>query len=385
MTHPIRHIPESPESRAGGGRRGRNRRRRPARAAVAAAVLLTALLGAAGCGSGGGSDGKSAVEAPAAQRDGGAGSAADGPAAGEAGAGDRAAQPGGTEDAAGPASPGDTRRTPASVPAHVIRTATLTVRVKDVPSALDTARTAAENAGGYISDETTDRDSDGRERSRLVLRIPQEKYTDLLEELAGTGELLERKVDAQDVTDQVVDVESRVKSQRASVARVRELMDRADKLSDIVTLEGELSTRQSELEALLAQRASLEDRTAMATVTLRLTETERAEKSEDELSFPDALAGGWHAFTTGLRWLAVAVGAVLPFAVALALILLLIRLAGRLLPDRAAGRERGPAEPAESAESAAEAASPAPAPAAPPAPGTAPGTGPAPSGRAAEE
>ncbi|WP_078843443.1 DUF4349 domain-containing protein [Streptomyces albus] len=368
MTSPTHHIPES---RAGGRRRGRNHYRGPARTA-AAAVLLTALLGAAGCGSSGGADGKSAAEAPASQEDrGGGGSAADGPAVGDAGTDGRAAQPGGTREGTGPASPGDAARVPKSFPAHVIRTATLTVRVKDVPSALDTARTAVENAGGYVGDETTDRDSDGRERSRLVLRVPQEEYGDLLEELAGTGKLIERKVEAQDVTDQVVDVESRVKSQRASVARVRELMDRADKLSDIVTLEGELSTRQSALEALLAQQASLKERTAMATVTLSLTETARAEKKpdDDETSFTDALAGGWNAMITALRWLAVVVGAVLPFAVALAVILVLVRLAGRLLPDRA-GRRRGTAEPAA---------------AAPPAGGTVPAPRPEPSDPAREE
>ncbi|MBQ0986770.1 DUF4349 domain-containing protein [Streptomyces sp. F63] len=350
MTSPIRHIPESGGR---GRRRGRSRRYGPARAAVAGAVLLTALLGAAGCGSAGGGAGdrSAAKEAPAAQRDEAGGTAADGPAAGEAGTAAR--RPDGTEDASGAASPGDTRRA-ASAPSHVIRTATLTVRVKDVPSALDSARTAAENAGGYVGDETTDRDSDGHERSRLVLRVPQEKYAGLLEELAGTGTLIERKVEAEDVTDQVVDVESRVRSQRASVARVRELMDRAEKLSDIVTLEGELSTRQTELEALLARRAALKERTAMATVTLRLTETQRAEKpGDDELSFAEALAGGWNAMLTGLRWLAVAVGAVLPFAAALAVVLLLIRLAGRLLPDRA-GREPGPAARPEPSDPARE-------------------------------
>ena len=74
--------------------------------------------------------------------------------------------------------------------------------------------------------------------SRVVLRVPQEKYDAVLAELAGAGKLLSRKADAEDVTDQVVDVESRIATQRASVNRVRALMDRAVKLSDVVTLEG---------------------------------------------------------------------------------------------------------------------------------------------------
>jgi hypothetical protein len=214
-------------------------------------------------------------------------------------------------------------RAPKLTASRIIRTASLTVQVKDVPKALDEARTATEDAGGYVGDETTDRDSGGHERTRVVLRVPVDKYDEVLADLQGAGKLLGRTAKAEDVTDQVVDVDSRVKSQRASVARVRELMDRATKLSDVVELEGELSDREADLEALLAQQASLKDRTSLATITLSLSETpvKKAAKDEDP-GFVDALAGGWGAFVTMLRWLAVAFGAVLPFAAVAALLVL---------------------------------------------------------------
>ncbi|MER5431392.1 DUF4349 domain-containing protein [Streptomyces sp. NPDC002588] len=206
---------------------------------------------------------------------------------------------------------------------RIIRTASLTVQVKDVPKALDEARTTTENAGGYVGDETTTRDEEGAEQTRVVLRVPVERYDDVLTALQGAGRLLERTAKAQDVTDQVVDVDSRVASQRASVARIRELMDRATKLSDVVALEGELSSRQADLESLLAQQASLKDRTSLATITLSLSEkpVEKA-AGDDDPGFTDALAGGWDAFVTMLRWLAVGLGAVLPF-LALAVLLVL--------------------------------------------------------------
>ncbi|MFI7504509.1 DUF4349 domain-containing protein [Streptomyces sp. NPDC049687] len=211
---------------------------------------------------------------------------------------------------------------------RIIRTASLTVQVKDVPKALDEARSTTENAGGYIGNESTTRNEDGTEHTRVVLRVPVERYDDVLADLQGAGKLLERTAKAQDVTGQVVDVDSRIKSQRASVARVRELMDRAAKLSDVVTLEGELSRREADLEALLAQQASLKDRTSLATITLSLSEkpVEKAVEDEDP-GFVDALAGGWDAFVTMLRWIAVAFGALLPFlALAALLVLAWLRL-----------------------------------------------------------
>lgn len=290
---------------------------RPVR--VLAATLLAASLALAGCGAGSGSgDSKSAADGNA-----------------------KAAAPGAQRQGAADSAPGASSKTRGGTPdltaGSIIRTASLTVQVKDVPGALDEARTTAQNAGGFVGDETTTRDAGDHERTRLVLRVPTERYDEVLASLQGTGKLLDRTAKAEDVTDQVVDVESRIKSQRASVTRVRELMDKAGKLSDVVTLEGELSSREADLEALLARQASLKDRTALATITLSLTETpvKKAAAKEDRPGFVDALAGGWHVFVTLLRWIALAIGAVLPFALFAALLALLwVRVVRPRLPRR---------------------------------------------------
>ncbi|MFJ4786577.1 DUF4349 domain-containing protein [Streptomyces sp. NPDC088794] len=287
-------------------------------------ILLAATLALAGCG---GSDSGDTTASDAG------GDAKSVPQAAEA-------APGGEQDSAGDknASGSKASAAPDLSASHIIRTASLTVQVKDVPKALDEARTTTENAGGYVGSETTNRGEEGREHTRVTLRVPVEKYDEVLADLQGAGKLLERTAKAQDVTDQVVDVESRIKSQRVSVARVRELMDQATKLSDVVQLEGELSTREADLEALLAQQSSLKDRTSLATITLSLTETPvKAVAKDDDTGFMDALAGGWDAFVTMLRWLAVAFGAVLPFlAVAALLVLAWLRLIRPRLPRRPA-------------------------------------------------
>lgn len=304
---------QSPSSRQGQGQgqihgavRGpagrQGQRTRPVH--VLAGLLLASSLVLAGCGSGGGDSGSDSAAGEKAAPQQAASGNGDGNSDGKA----NAATGAGGSGSSGSGSPVNI------TPSAIIRTATLTVRVKDVPQALDEARTTAENAGGYVGDETTDRDGEGHERTRVVLRVPAAQYEDVLGTLQGAGKLLHRTSKAQDVTDQVVDVRSRIASQRASVARVRELMDKAVKLSDVVELEGELSTRQADLESLLARQASLKDRTSLATITLSLTETQTAAAAkDDDPGFVDALAGGWHVFVTLLRWLLLALGAVLPF------------------------------------------------------------------------
>ncbi|MFE7358491.1 DUF4349 domain-containing protein [Streptomyces sp. NPDC057543] len=295
--------------------------------AVLAAGALAGLLALSGCSASGGASDSSAKSDRAVSAD--ERSAAD--------SDDKAAQ--GPQEAGG--SPAE-RKKSGTLPAgsHVIRTATLSVEVKSVPRAAAAARSAAESAGGLVAAEETERVDDTHEMSHIVLRVPQAEYDAVLRELAGAGKLLSRTSSAKDVTDQVVDVESRIATQRASVARVRKLMDRAEKLADVVTLEGELSSRQASLESLLAQQASLKDRTTLATITLDLSEPEATAKEDgdDGPGFLDALGGGWHAFVTVLRWLAMAVGAAAPFLAAVAVLLLL----GRLLRGRLRGRRTPP-------------------------------------------
>ncbi|MFF2527208.1 DUF4349 domain-containing protein [Streptomyces liangshanensis] len=332
-----------------------------------AAALLTVSLALAGCGAGGGDD----VMSQSKSDEGG--QAADRPGPGGEGA-----------VAEGPATaakdPGN------AVPAvtHVIRTAQLAVEVKDAGKALATARSVVLGAGGLVEKESTERVEDDHVSTTVVLRVPQGAYDGVLRELAGTGKLLSRTASAKDVTDEVVDVESRVASQRVSVARVRELMDQATKLSDVVQLEGELSRRQADLESLLARQSSLKNRTTLATVTLDLTEVpvEKEDSSDDDPTFLDALGGGWDAFVSTLRWVAVAIGAVAPFAAALAVLYALWRpVRGRLrrpapatVPAQATARPTPAAQPApvpptaQPAPTQEQAQDPAPAPA--PAPAT---------------
>ncbi|WP_405883305.1 DUF4349 domain-containing protein [Streptomyces sp. NBC_01136] len=302
------------------------RTRRPARTGPAlAGILLAAALAVTGCSAAGGASSSSDDKAVSDSAGKGGSGAAYNAASGAGGA--KAT----TRSKASTSSMATTSR--------IIRTATLTVQVKDVPKALDDARGKATDAGGYVGSETTTRDDRGNERTRVVLRVPTDRYDAVLTGLEGTGKILERTAKAEDVTGQVVDVESRIKSQRVSVARVRELMDRATKLSDVVTLEGELSSRESDLDALLAQQASLKDRTSLATITLSLSETplKDAGKKADEPGFVDALTGGWDAFVTMLRWIAMVLGAVLPFALCAALLVVLWLGLGRTRkPHRAA-------------------------------------------------
>ncbi|RKT07493.1 uncharacterized protein DUF4349 [Streptomyces sp. 3211.6] len=288
-------------------------------AAALAGLSLAGGLVLTGCSAGGGTASSGDRAAAAAPREG---------AQGKPGAG----------AAAAPAAPDAKGQPQAPVRPNVIRTGKLGIETAEPQKVIAAARTAAEGAGGYVGAETTDRGDDGRITSTLTLRVPGDRFDAVIASLEGSGKLLNRKVEAQDVTEKVADVDSRVKSQQASVARVREMMEKASALSDVVMLESELSRRQSDLESLLAQQNALKDQTSMGTLTVSVSQPDPApvekEKKEREPGMGDALAGGWKVFARLVGYLGLALAAVLPFALAAALPAFGFRLYRRLRPAK---------------------------------------------------
>jgi hypothetical protein len=203
---------------------------------------------------------------------------------------------------------------------HIIRTARIEVEVRSAVRGAAEARRIAETLGGHVASESTERVHGESYSATITLRVPQERFGEALKRLEQGGKLLDRDNDSKDVTGQVIDTESRIATQRASVNRVRKLMDSAERISDIVMLEGELTRRQAELESLLAQQASLKDRTSLSTITLELSEPVRNDDDGDEGApgVLDALEGGWDALGSTARWVGVVFAATLPFLVVLA-------------------------------------------------------------------
>lgn len=176
-----------------------------------------------------------------------------------------------------------------AVDRKVIVTVTLDVVVADVGAAAVKATTMAEGTGGYVFSQQTNLGE--RPSSSIVLKVPPAKVGGLLTTLGGLGTVLSQTQQAEDVTAQFVDLESRITAARASVARVREFLDRTTNVAELAGLEGELTRRQTELEQLLGQQRVLASRTDLATVTLTLV-PEVGGKGGEDLSPSSALRRG---------------------------------------------------------------------------------------------
>lgn len=243
----------------------------------------------------------------------------------------------------------------------IIRTADITVQIpvepeedekKATPEQLASAvadaaralRNMATTAGGYVSA------SDGGGSSMSVtLRIPAGNYDSIISRLDELGDVSNVYEYTEDVTGQLVDIGSRIKTMTASLSRLRSLLAEATDLSDVISLEGELSRREADLESLQSRQAQLTDLVGLATVSVTVTgvtakqplEEEPADKPTEHSAFVAGLIAGWNALAEVGRGAAELLGRLVPFLVPLLLI-----GAGIALAVRRSRRRRAPHAPA---------------------------------------
>ncbi|MCE6995840.1 DUF4349 domain-containing protein [Saccharothrix sp. S26] len=245
------------------------------------------------------------------------GSGADLPAVANAPAQDNA-QRGGTPPKQESSGTGEAQQagTSAQQNRQLVRTATVELRAQDSNAVLAQVKDLVMAQGGYSAQERSQTN-----RASVTVKVPGDRLDPVLESIARLEgvEVGKRELQTEDVTEQVVDIEARLANQRASVERVRGLLDRATTTSEITQIEAELTNRQSELESLQRRYEALKGQVAMSTLTVVITGVGAQAVVEDENDFLAAFAGGWEALVEAFAWLLVVLGAVLPFAVVLGL------------------------------------------------------------------
>ena len=206
----------------------------------------------------------------------------------------------------------------------VIATAEMTLRSQDVTATVDAIELIASSAGGFVSgrDVSSNPDDPKGTRAVLVLRVPTATLDRVIDRAQEEGEVVRITADEQDVTETVVDVDSRVDSARASVERIRSLLGEATTIGEVVRIESELSRRESDLESLLAQQRSLANQTELATLSVTVLAPNAVEPPpEDTTGFLPGLQRGWDALVGVVVVALTTIGVLLPFLVVGALVL----------------------------------------------------------------
>ena len=164
-----------------------------------------------------------------------------------------------------------TALTPADLGRDIVYRATITVQSDDVTEASRQAVAIVEGFGGIVFGQTTR--TEPVPRVEMTFKVLPGDFSAVLERLAGVGELVDQSISADDVTERIVDLSSRISTAEVSVERLRRLLQEATELNDVAQIERELLDRETTLETLRAQLRTVRDQVDLATITLTIVQS----------------------------------------------------------------------------------------------------------------
>ncbi len=127
--------------------------------------------------------------------------------------------------------------------------------------------------GGYLASSNLDRMQGERRSGRWTARVPVDRYEEFLSAVRQLGVPSSQNQNAQDVTEEFVDLDARIANKRRLEARVLELLDRSeDEIQHVIEVERELARIREEIERMEGRLRFLKDQTAMTTVTISARE-----------------------------------------------------------------------------------------------------------------
>ncbi len=222
---------------------------------------------------------------------------------------------------------------------HLIRRATLRLRVGDYARALTEVAATSRRFGAYVGGEQELR-SPGLVENTLTLRVEAARFEALMEALLALGEEVDfRNVEVEDVTRQYVDLEARLGARRAVAERLTALLARANTVEDVLAVQVQLAAVQEQIEAAEAELRYLRNQVALSTITLTIFE-ESATGLVAGPTFPTRLGRALNVGWDGLIELLVAVVALWPVWLIGALLWPLWRRLERRRKARAQDRKR---------------------------------------------
>lgn len=206
-----------------------------------------------------------------------------------------------------------TKHAGSSAPANllIIKTADLSVQVRDFQKANDQAVSIAKSVGGYVTDTSAASDRGVPTSGSLSMRVPVSSFERTLNRLAKLGKVTSRSINGLDVTGESVDLESRLRNLRAEERQYLDIMNRAKRIPDVVTVTNELSRVRGEIEEAQGRLKFLKSAAAMSAINLSVSEKAKAQpphKSSLGTTFGDAIAslgGTLNALASLAIWLAV--------------------------------------------------------------------------------
>ncbi|KKI93818.1 hypothetical protein WQ54_01840 [Bacillus sp. SA1-12] len=156
----------------------------------------------------------------------------------------------------------------------VIYTANLSIEVKSYQKTMEFIQQKLESANGYVVESNSYTTGERQLlEGTITVRLPQEQFKSFLQAVEnGSTKVNDRSISGQDVTEEYVDLEARLKSKQIVEARLLDFMSKAEKTEDLLKISNDLAAVQEEIEQIKGRMNYLNNKVDLATVTIHLME-----------------------------------------------------------------------------------------------------------------
>jgi hypothetical protein len=156
----------------------------------------------------------------------------------------------------------------------IIKTAYLTIEVIDVPGSVETLKNLASQKGGYVSSTNIQKNYNDRLSGSVILRVPAAEFENTLTGVKAIGTVKSVSTQGQDVTEEYVDLQAQKISYQNQLTQYNEIMKKAVKVEDVITVQQQIDRVQTELNRLEGRLKYLDSRIDLSTITVNLQEPE---------------------------------------------------------------------------------------------------------------
>jgi hypothetical protein len=154
----------------------------------------------------------------------------------------------------------------------LIRSGSISLEVQKVPDTLAAMKGIAEKYGGYLSTSSMSQGSQDRLYGNAMLRVPAAQYDAMVAEVRTQGRVISESLNTQDVTEEYVDLAAQRDARRRQLDQYNVIMQKAEKIEDILKIQVEIERVQVELDRLNGRLQFLDNRVDLATLYVDVRE-----------------------------------------------------------------------------------------------------------------
>jgi hypothetical protein len=195
------------------------------------------------------------------------------------------------------------------------------IEVNDITKGINDVIALSDRHGGQIFERKMNITDDQSSSASFVIKLPPKEVEPAIAELGAIGVRRTASQGTEDVTGQAVDIDARLVTAQASLDRVRKLLDAATDLGQVLSLESQLTERETLVEQLVGQKRAIADRVSLATLRVQLSlpavpsAATGSVKSAAKPTIGKAFRSGWKGFVHVLAAIMIFIGYTAPFLV----------------------------------------------------------------------